>query len=217
MKVGTDALLLGAWAEVPEEGAVLDIGAGSGILSLMVAQRTSGSVAITGIELDPDATEQAAGNAAQSPWQKRIAFLQGDVLSWQAPNRYDMIISNPPFFSDSLGSPKAARQQARHADSLPFHALIKRVTEWLTPNGQFSFILPVSSAQQLIALAEPLGWHVRRHCAVQSTPDKTAHRWLVSLVRQACTTDVTTLTIKDATHAYSAEYRALLRDFYLRF
>ncbi|WLD57587.1 methyltransferase [Salinispirillum sp. LH 10-3-1] len=217
MKVGTDALLLGSWAALPNTGAILDIGAGSGILSLMLAQRSDGALPITALEIDPDAATQATENVAESPWADTIGVVHADALQWQPASLFSLIISNPPFFTDSLGSPKASRHRARHTDSLPFAALLDRVVRWLAPDGQFSLILPVISAQHVIVLAESLGWFVQRCCMVQPAPHKVAHRWLLSLTRQACATEKSSMVIKDQSGDYSPEYRHLTQAFYLRF
>ncbi|MFY0665568.1 MAG: tRNA1(Val) (adenine(37)-N6)-methyltransferase [Natronospirillum sp.] len=217
MKVGTDALLLGAWAKLPSTGAVLDIGAGSGVLSLMVAQRCLGKLPITALEIDPEAAQQAQENVAESPWPEAISVAQADALHWQPTNRFELIISNPPFFADSLGSPNQTRHQARHTDSLPFTELLARAAQWLTSSGQFNLVLPVTSGLEVVQRANQTGWHVQRQCEVQPTPNKAPHRWLLSLTRQACVTEASSLVIKDQSGDYSPEYRALTQAFYLRF
>lgn len=217
MKVGTDALLLGAWATLPHSGAVLDIGTGSGILSLMVAQRSLGKLPITALEIDPEAAQQAQENVAESPWPNAIAVVHADALHWQPTNRFELIISNPPYFADSLGSPNQARHQARHTDSLPFTKLLACAAQWLTPDGQFCMILPVSSGLQVVRIATQSGWCIQRQCDVQPTPDKPPHRWLLSLTQKECVTERSNMVIKDRTSDYSAEYRNLTQAFYLRF
>ncbi|MCB5227051.1 methyltransferase [Alishewanella sp. 16-MA] len=219
MKVGTDALLLGAWARLPAKGAMLDIGAGSGILSLMLAQRSQGKQAITAIELDAAAAAQAADNVQHSPWPLAITVIKGDILTYQSTQRYALIVSNPPFFQAALPSIDPLRQQARHTDSLPFSALLQQAATLLSPEGEFCLVLPAVSQPAFDAAATEGGWHCLRRCAVQSKANKPVSRylqsWRIAGKRQAV--ELSSLLIHAENGTYSAEYRALLRDFYLKF
>jgi tRNA1Val (adenine37-N6)-methyltransferase len=222
MKVGTDGLLLGAFAPVPPPGGdILDIGAGSGLISLMLAQRTAGANAIDAIELDPAAAEQAAANVANSPWPNAIRLIKGDILTYSSGKRYRLIVSNPPFFQQSLLSPDQRRTQARHTDSLPFGALLQKTAELLHSEGIFALILPLSSAQSLLVLAQAQGWFVAQYCAVRSNDTKPVQRVLLCLSRYPTDTEHSSRTILQSGHqadgGYSAQYKALLKDFYLKF
>lgn len=223
MKVGTDALLLGAWATLPVSlqvnPAILDIGSGSGILSLMLAQRTHGQIPITAVELDDNAAAQAAANVAASPWPDAIRVIKGDILTYSTAERYALIISNPPFFQDALPSQDATRQHARHTASLPFAALLDKAASVLAPGGEFSLVLPAASQAAFTAAATARGWQCQRLCQVQSTAGKPVSRYLQSWVRSTNATlaESTSLLIQDAAGVYSAQYRDLLRDFYLKF
>lgn len=221
MKVGTDALLLGAWADLPATGAILDIGAGSGILSLMLAQRSQGLQAITAVELDSAAAEQAAYNAEQSPWPHAITLVKGDILTYQSVQRYALIVSNPPFFQASLPSTDIARQQARHTTTLSFASLLAKATECAAEGAVFSLILPTVSQQAFATEANAQGWQCIKLCAVQSKMDKPVSRYLQSWQRVNAVTAqeplCSTLTIHAADGSYSEAYRALLKDFYLKF
>ncbi|HEY0922065.1 tRNA1(Val) (adenine(37)-N6)-methyltransferase [Rheinheimera pacifica] len=225
MKVGTDGLLLGAWAPVPAAGNILDIGSGSGLISLMLAQRSNGALPITAIELDPDAAEQACENVALSCWPDTIRLIKGDILTYQPGERYRLIVSNPPFFQQALGAKDAKRHQARHADSLPFGALLQKAAELLHSEGVFALILPLSSAQSLLALAQGQGWFVAQYCAVRSNDTKPVQRVLLCLSRYPADTEHSSLTIHQSGYqsghqadgGYSAQYKALLKDFYLKF
>ena len=221
MKVGTDALLLGAWAQLPTSGAVLDIGAGSGILSLMLAQRSQGTLAISAVELDDAAAMQATDNVRHSPWPTAITVIKGDILTYQPGERYRLIVSNPPFFQQALGAKDAKRHQARHTDSLPFGALLQKAAELLHSEGVFALILPLGSAQSLLALAEAQGWFVAQYCAVRSNDTKPVQRVLLCLSRYPADTEHSSLTILQSGHqadgGYSTQYKALLKDFYLKF
>ena len=223
MKVGTDALLLGAWAQLPTCGAVLDIGAGSGIISLMLAQRSQGALAISAVELDDAAATQATDNVRHSPWPQAITVIKGDILTYQTAQRYALIVSNPPFFQDALVSPDRKRQQARHTQSLQFPALLGKAASVLAEDGQFCLILPAASQAVFTQAAQAAGWYCRQLCAIRSKAEKPVSRYLQrwgrgDLVAKRCDPiQHDSLIIHDAGGGYSAAYRALLRDFYLAF
>jgi tRNA1Val (adenine37-N6)-methyltransferase len=231
MKVSTDALLLGAWTQLPAAGAILDIGTGSGILTLMLAQRCQqqADLMLDAIELDPPAADVAAENFRQSPWSAKIRLIKGDILTYPASadhpsdRRYSLIISNPPFFVDSLKAVDPKRNQARHTDTLSFADLLKAAAALLAPEGVFSLVLPTAGATQMIMLAQQSGWYLQRQCWVQSKAGKPPLRCLFSLSRlppvvpSAAATVGEQLQIHAFDGSYSAEYRALLCDFYLKF
>lgn len=219
MKVGTDGLLLGAWACLPagENAAILDIGAGTGLISLMLAQRSEARYPIDAVELDSAAVTQAQQNVANSPWPHSIALIKGDILTYQRPKRYMLIVSNPPFFQQSLPAADERRTLARHSNSLPFAALLAKAAELLHQDGSFELILPVQTAAGFITLASITGWHLARHCAVQSTPTKAPQRVLFSLQRKPVATQHSKLIIQHADGSYTEQYRTLLADFYLKF
>ncbi len=227
MKVGTDALILGAWASLPATGPILDIGAGSGILSLMLAQRSLGLQAITAIELDSAAAQQATANVQRSPWPATVRVIKGDILTYQTAERYALIVSNPPFFQASLPSPDAARQQARHNDSLPFAALLHKAADLLAEGGEFSLILPPDSATVFCQLALNSGLQLQRSTSVYAQPGKPLRRLLLSFRRAMAQPDGATvanytlpddeLMIQQDRGSYSEQYRQLLKDFYLKF
>ncbi|MCT8124557.1 methyltransferase [Alishewanella sp. BS5-314] len=223
MKVGTDALLLGAWATLPvslqANPAILDIGSGSGILSLMLAQRTGGHIPITAVELDTHAAAQAAANVAASPWPEAIRVIKGDILTYSTAERYALIISNPPFFQDALPSQDATRQQARHTASLPFAALLEKAASLLAPGGEFSLVLPAASQMAFTKTAVESGWLCQRLCTVKSKADKPVSRYLQSWIRytKPDLPVITKLLIYQSSNEYSSAYRNLLVDFYLKF
>ncbi len=229
MKVSTDALLLGAWTHVPAQGAVLDIGCGSGILSLMLAQRCAQSL-VDAIELDATAAAAAAKNFAASPFAEQLRLIEGDILTYPSSadhlseRRYQLIISNPPFFVEALKSTDAKRQQARHTDTLPFAALLAVAAELLSQDGKFSLVLPCFEAKHLLTIAFDAGWQLERDCLVQSLPSKAPLRRLMTLSRkpQSLATPAKQLQseqllIRELDGQYSQEYRQLLTDFYLKF
>ncbi|HCU65022.1 MAG TPA: methyltransferase [Rheinheimera sp.] len=229
MKVSTDALLLGAWTQVPTDGYLLDIGCGSGILSLMLAQRTTASVLLDAVELDSAAAIQAADNVRQSPWLDRIRVIKRDILTYPDScdhphqRRYRLIISNPPYFAQALKSKDEQRAKARHTDSLSFAGLLATAASLLCDDGQFSLILPADAAAQFWLLAQENGWWLQRATAVASSAEKPVSRLLMTLSRQQYSARLLSLAqaepllIHQVDGAYSADYRRLLRDFYLKF
>lgn len=218
MKVGTDGLLLGAFAPLPPPGRpILDIGTGSGLISLMLAQRSGGANPIDAIELDNTAALQAATNVANSPWPTAVQLIKGDILTYQSHKRYSLIVSNPPFFQQALPASDARRHQARHTDSLPFRGLLKKAKELLVDEGVFSLVLPQVSAEIFCALAQKQGWFIDTYFAVKTTPNKPIQRALLCLRLQPSRKTEYQLTIAAADGSYSQDYKALLKDFYLKF
>lgn len=223
MKVGTDGLLLGAFAPLPPAGsAILDIGAGSGLISLMLAQRTAGANPIDAVELDACAAEQAATNVANSPWPDAVRLIKGDILTYHTDKRYRLIVSNPPFFHRAVAAQDEKRHQARHTDSLPFHALLDSAAALLSSEGTFAIVLPFAASEHFSALALTTGWQLQHNCTVYTKPTK-AHRSLLCFARgtngsgHKAETLHTQLRIHDASGAYSTQYQQLLGAFYLKF
>ena len=242
MKVGTDGVLLGAWAPVPAVSTqpsackILDIGTGSGLIALMLAQRCP-EAQIDAIDIDQQACEQAAANFAASPWAERLHAthcplqqLANNSLSAEgglssvsaAVNQpkavYNLILSNPPYFVDSLKNPDAARSTARHNDTLPFGELIACSTRLLAPNGILALIVPAEAEPELQALAMQHGLSCTHRCYVHPKPGRPAKR--VLLAWQRTTSDIREirtdhLTLESADAPRSPEYQQLTRDFYL--
>lgn len=218
MKVGTDGVLLGAWA--PAENSdrrVLDIGTGTGLIALMLAQRLP-AARITGIDID--SVEQARENADASPWGSRITFRSCPVQTFDdAP--FDLIVSNPPYFVDSLTCPDAGRTAARHTVHLTFEELRDAVLRLLAPAGRFALILPVPEADRFLALCTGR-LELLRRTDVRTTPRHPAKRSLLELARPGafgpCIPERTALIVGTGEHeCYTPEYRALTREFYLKF
>lgn len=225
MKVSTDALLLGAWATLPKVGPVLDIGAGSGILSLMLAQRLQKSglnSAIFAVELDQDAALQAQDNVAASRWAAQIHVIQADILTYaakdnQPEHRFELIISNPPYFQQSLAASDPKRHQARHTDSLSFADLAFVAKKLAAPDAHFCLVLPADV--EFSAVAERAGWTLQRRCLVKTTAHKASKLQLLDFSASAVSGRVeqTELLVQQSPGQYSEAYRTLLADFYLRF
>ncbi|WP_029687058.1 tRNA1(Val) (adenine(37)-N6)-methyltransferase [Tatumella saanichensis] len=221
MKVSTDGIILGAAAPLPTQGPVLDIGSGSGLIALMLAQRlqTAGqAVTVEGVELDAAAVRQSRQNVAESPWAAAIQIHQGDILQWDPAfsRRYGLIVSNPPYFSPGVACRNDARATARYTDSLTHEALLETARQRLLPTGQFCTILPVEAGESLVTLAEQQGWFLRGLTLISELPQRKAHRLISVLSRQPGAVTHQQLMIRDDVQQYSAAYRQLTEAFYLR-
>lgn len=218
MKVGTDGVLLGAWASVDGAHNILDIGTGTGLIALMLAQRCL-SANIEAIDVDEAAVLQAQENVADSPWRERIKVSRLDVkdvpYAWKGT--FDCIVSNPPYFTDSLKCPDSSRTLARHAIGLDFLSLAKAVAFLLIEEGTFSVVVPADNYTGLVesCLREKL--YLQRVCWIHTKPDVSAKRVLLAFVkRPVAETLHEHLTVEVSRHVYSPEYVALLKDFYLK-
>ena len=219
MKVGTDGTLIGAWASIPYgECTVLDIGTGTGLIAIMAAQRAQ-QAQVIGIDIDSDCIEHAIENVAASPWSDRISIIHKPLQEFSSSKGLDVIISNPPYFVDSLTSPDEKRTTARHTTSLSFNDLCDGVMRLLAPNGTFALILPPAEAEKFLSVARGRLFLTRR-CDVWSTPESGIKRVMMELQMQppAELPQIEKLIIEDSgPMGYSAEYRQLTRDFYLKF
>lgn len=216
MKVGTDGMLLGAWTEVHAGDRVLDIGTGTGLLAMMMAQK--GAVHIDAVEANPEVAEQAKENVQASPWPDQIAVYPTRIQEFDPAqaNPYDLIICNPPYFSQGPNSPDAPRDWARSGKFLPTSDLLTVIRKWLTPNGRASLILPVEVRAAMEQQAGIYGLFAHRVLMVRPKPAKAVHRILLELRRGFPTNvDQQELTIRDSNGNYTAAYRALTQDFYL--
>ncbi|HHG8771822.1 TPA: tRNA1(Val) (adenine(37)-N6)-methyltransferase [Raoultella planticola] len=217
MKVGTDGILLGAWAPIAQVKHVLDIGTGSGLLALMLAQRTDARVTLDAVELDGDAAEQARDNAAASPWPARIEVHQADIQQWQPPQtrRYELIVSNPPFFAEGVACATSQREQARYTTTLDHVTLLSCAAECITEEGFFCVVLPVDIGNEFVQRAQNLGWHLRLRTDVAETEMRPPHRVLLAFSPTAgeCFSD--RLIIRGPEQQYSEGFTALTQDFYL--
>lgn len=214
MKVGTDGVLLGAWSNVANAAQILDIGTGTALVALMAAQRSTGN--ILAVEIDEAAVAQARENVAASPWSKRVSVEQCDFNSYNTHLRFDAILSNPPFFVESLTSPNELRTQARHNNSLTFNNLLCRAAHLLTPNGHLSLVLPTDTFSKVEEYAALHGLHPARLLHIVTTPGKQPKRTLVEFrLGSPPHIQVEELLIEVARHTYSPEYIALTQPYYL--
>lgn len=217
MKVGTDGVLVGAWAQVDGARRVLDIGTGSGLIALMLAQRNPDAF-VTAVDIDGAAVEQARENVNRTPWAGRMEVFRLDIR--EAPEdwhgRFDAIVSNPPYFVESVKCPHVQRNTARHTDELDFDALLSAVSVLLAEKGCFSVILPSAASADFVALAAGKGLHLLRRTWVHPRQELAAKRVLMAFVKYSCPqTETTHLSIEVERHVYTPEFEELARDFYL--
>lgn len=218
-KVGTDAVLIGSWAQVEKARNILDIGTGTGIIALMMAQKSNAH--IDAIDIEQSSFEQAQENVARSRWHDRInvhhSSLQDFAKSKEA--KYDVIITNPPYFVDSYKAPDEERSHARHNDTLPFADLVAGVKQLLSPEGKFYIILPTREALDFKNLAEKKGLHLVKRLRVKTKLiNDTEKRHLMQFSFYSHPLTDQTLSIeKEGHHDYTDEYKLLTGDFYLNF
>ncbi len=214
MKVGTDGVLLGAWADVASARSILDIGTGTGLLSLMVAQRSKAE--ITAIEIDQDASLQAEENVDGSPWKERIKVINCSLQEFQGETSFDHIISNPPYFNQSLKSERENRSLARHTDTLSYEELLYGAAQLLNKEGKFSVILPYNEKENFFRIAESHQLYPKRIVTIYPTPSSTPKRFMAELIfnQEEC---INSNLIIEATgrHQYSEEYKRLTEEYYL--
>lgn len=213
MKVGTDGVLLGAWARAREAGRVLDIGCGTGLISLMMAQRFP-ACRVTGVEVEPEAARQARENVAASPFADRVEVLRDDVRGFEGS--FQTIVCNPPFFTEQVVSPHEGRQLARSTGSLSFPDLWQSADRLLCPDGLFNVIIPTSQRIPFHTFALEHGFTLWQSCAVQTVPAKAPKRVLLCYVKGACSPlPPQHLVLQDADGGRSADLSRLTADFYL--
>lgn len=216
MKVGTDGVLLGAWADFSNCENILDIGSGSGLISLMAAQRSNAN--ITAVEIEENAYLQSKQNFENSIWSERITATNRCFIKFsdETTETFDHIVCNPPFFSNSLKNPDEKKSIARHNDILPFKKLIKQASKLLKPNGKISLIVPVETKNDLMSIAGENNLFYCRITYVKPNIRKAAKRILIEFSKQKNSPEINILTIeKDQRHSYTKKYSELCLDFYL--
>lgn len=216
MKVSTDACIQGAWTPMPEGARhVLDIGTGTGLLSLMLLQR-SGTIQVDAIEIDERAAEQATDNAQQSKWRDNINVICADVKTYEFQNRYDLIICNPPFFNNSLTGPNEQRNTARHTTSLSYGDLLGVISKYLNEGGLASILLPVPEFEHFKLLTGKYGLYLRQQLWIIPRVGKPANRVVAVLSKGKETIEDDEVNIRQADNEeYTEAFIELLRPYYL--
>ncbi len=218
--MGTDGLLLGAWAAVEGVRSVLDIGTGTGLVALMLAQRTAHAaepVQVDAIDTSAAARRCATYNFAHSPWAERLRVVGEDLALFyhQAPQRYDLIVSNPPFYTEQTTSPHHSRQQSRQARFLPMPLLAQAAAHLLTPRGRLCAVLTPTTGQQLAQQSAIRGLYLTRLAEVRTHPQRPAERWLVQLERSPYLFERQQIDLYTETGDYSPHYRTMTGQFLL--
>ncbi|MDQ1163837.1 tRNA1Val (adenine37-N6)-methyltransferase [Flavobacterium sp. SORGH_AS 622] len=220
MKVGTDGVLLGAWAPINHNPfSILDIGAGTGIIALMLAQRTHAEQ-IDALEIDEDAYEQAVENFESSPWGDRLfCFHAGlDEFIEEPEDEYDLIVSNPPFYAENYKTENEQRDLARFQDAMPFEEIVEAADLLLSENGILAIIIPFKEEEKFIALAKETELYPIKITRVKGTPKSEIKRSLLAFSRnEVSTIEIDELVIEIDRHVYTPEYIELTKDFYLKF
>lgn len=218
MKVGIDGVLIGAWADISGARSILDVGTGTGLIAIMMAQRSD--AAITAVEIDKPAADEAEFNFAQSPWKERIKLYQTSFQEFAASTqeKFDLIVSNPPFFENGSQPNDSRRINARHTNELSYEELIDGSSRILSENGKIALIIPAEKAQKFIDLAQRKKLFPNRLLQIRPNPIKPPHRFMLDFSRMEKTLETGELIIEKAVHHdFTEEYMALTKDFYLNF
>ncbi|GGG39594.1 tRNA1(Val) (adenine(37)-N6)-methyltransferase [Bizionia arctica] len=218
MKIGTDSVLLGAWTSIETNPfSILDIGSGTGVLALILAQR-SYAEAIDALEIDDEAYEQCVENFESSPWADRLFCYHASLEEFaeEIEDTYDLIISNPPFYSEDYKTDNSQRDLARFEDAMPFNHLVESASKLLSEDGIFSVIIPFKEEEHFIALAIKVGLFPNRILHVKGSPTSEIKRSLIQFSFTKSEPILEDLTIETSRHQYTTEYINLTKDFYLK-
>ncbi len=215
MKVGTDGTLLGAWAHAPEgKCRILDIGTGTGLIAMMMAQRYS-QAEIVGVDISSEACAQATKNVNNSPFFERISIVNSDIAEYES-GLFDTIVSNPPYFVNSLNCPDESRAIARHSNSLSYKDLLKQVGRLLSKKGSFSLVIPTDSMSAIESEAALEGLFLSRKCLIKTTPRKSPKRVLMEFYKYPPDhIDIYEEVLETSPNVRSKWYMNLTKDFYL--
>ena len=221
MKVGTDAVLLGAWCSLETRpDTILDVGSGTGLLSLMMAQRSDAET-IDAVEIDPNAYEQSVANFEKSDWSDRLFCYHSSFQDFseemkEENQEYDLIISNPPFYNDNFETNNSSRNTARFTSALSFKDLLESTSKILSDSGVFTIIIPFKEEMTIISLAGKYRLFLNRVCRVRGTENSEIKRSMVEFSFYQRELEETTLVIEKERHIYTREYVNLTKDFYLK-
>ena len=221
MKVGTDAVLLGAWCSLETcPDTILDVGSGTGLISLMMAQRSDAET-IDAVEIDPDAYEQNVANFEKSGWSDRLFCYHSSFQDFsqemkEEDEEYDLIISNPPFYNDNFETNDTSRNTARFTSALSFKELLESTSKILSDSGIFTIIIPFKEQTVFVSLAAKYRLFLNRVCSVRGTENSEIKRSMLEFSFYQKEVEETTLVIEKARHKYTQEYINLTKDFYLK-
>ncbi|HOP04611.1 MAG TPA: methyltransferase [Tenuifilaceae bacterium] len=217
MKVGTDGVLLGAWADTTDANTILDIGTGTGLIAIMLAQRSQAK--IDAVEIDTPSFYQAKDNIAKCPWSNRISLFNISFQDFSKQHRgtYDLIVSNPPYFIKSLKSTETSRNSARHNEELPQDDLVEGVNQLLTNEGTFSAIFPYIEGNIFVAKAAAKGLFCSKRVNVTGKQGTGVKRLLLEFSKRKFPYEESELTIRNVDDGFTPEYKLLTKDFYLAF
>lgn len=218
MKIGTDGVLLGAWVSLKNDPiAILDIGSGTGIIALQLAQRSNAEI-IDAIEIDANAYEQCVDNFENSPWGDRLFCYHAslDEFVEEVDDKFDLIISNPPFYSEDYKSDNENRDLARFNDALPFDELIESASMLLSDEGVFSVIIPRKEEEYFIKMASEVNLFPTRICRVRGTISTEEKRSMLEFSFDKSNPKMENLVIEISRHNYTEDYQGLVKDFYLK-
>ncbi|WP_066631703.1 tRNA1(Val) (adenine(37)-N6)-methyltransferase [Labilibacter marinus] len=217
MKVGTDGVLIGAWASADKACNILDIGTGTGLIALMMAQKNA-EAKIDAIEIDEKACEQAKINFIGSPWSQRLNIIESSLQAFKSNYKYDLIISNPPYFNNSLKNDCKQRQTARHTDSLTFSDLLEGVHRLLNKEGRFCVVLPTDEKENFVEIAQAHNLFLNKLLDMYPTPTKPSKRVLMEFSFQQKELEEEGMILEEfGRHLYSDKFKQLTGDFYLGF
>lgn len=215
-KIGTDGVLLGAWVDIREARCILDVGCGSGVITLMLAQRTSEFVKIDAIDINQTDVTQALENVKNSPWPHKITVSHAAFQQWLPSYRYDLIVSNPPYFMNSWLPPDENRKKARHTNELTFEELAGSSHKLLSSDGRLAVVLPPTEADIFKEIANRYEMHLGRSLSFRSRQHKPVERVLMEFHRRHVSTQSENLVLYSEGENWSPEYRTLTKDFYLK-
>ncbi len=218
LKVGTDAVLLGIWAQARDASKILDIGTGNGVIALLMSQRFEDSK-IVAIDIDKESIEEARCNFDNSPWHSRIVAIHQDVLLYarQTQEHYDLIVCNPPFFEASLLSQNTKLNQAKHTLTLDYSSLFLSVNQLIAENGVFALICPYDKADKVFQLAKQYQFHCRRKLVIYPKKSKSANRIIIEFDKTTSRCQSEQLIVYQEDNTYTSQYRRWGRDYYINF
>lgn len=218
-KIGTDGVLLGCWAakNTNKVNTILDIGTGTGVIALIMAQRFL-NAKVSAVEINKTAANLAKNNFNQSLWANRIQLIESSLQDFRPSTRYDIIVSNPPYFVNSAISGDRSKDTARHTLKLDFKAVLHFASNQLSPVGTLYLVLPFSSKEEIIKKASELGLFPNRICEVLPTPHASPKRILISITNEKSITSFSSLIVEqNVRHQYSNDYKELTKEYYINF